>query len=91
MLKIVDYYPNTKIPFPLKELEKFGFKEIKYSNTDYLIEMRKEESDYITFCVAPDRIIYLMTKKVRTTFPIDIELETLFELSKADLVEKIDE
>lgn len=53
--------------------------------------MRKEESDYITFCVAPDGIMYLMTKKVGTTFAIDIELEILFDLIQAGLVEKVEE
>lgn len=83
MLKIVDYYPNTKIPFPLKELEEFGFVE--------------QGNMYILFCMdilvcgihkSNRKIynyIYTLGGAVNDTFNI---FDLLFDLIQAGLVEK---
>jgi len=67
----------------LKELEKFGFKEINYA---YMI-VYKYENDYCNIIIGPDRIIHLNHFTVNNTSGLDI----IYNLIKADLVEKVED
>lgn len=88
MLKIVDYYPNTKIPFPLKELEKFGFTHKSkqwvirehYSLVKKASRMTTELQAWID---CEDRTIH------KGTWADDsVYADILFDLIQAGLVEK---
>lgn len=78
MLKIVDYYPNTKIPFPLKELEKFGIKQYG----QHYNAITKCSIPYLSILNECGRKIVCYTKE---------DLDVLFDLIQAGLVEKINE
>lgn len=88
MLKIIDYNPDgTK--FDLKELEKFGFKKLRmgdgykfnryYTGQDgnYII-VNDEEGFYYKVLHSAD-------------WSINNNLDLLYNLIKADLVEKVEE
>lgn len=79
MLKIVDYYPNSKIPFPLKELEKFGFED---SSNSYI----KVKANANWVVRKKDRIIEFDTCYGLWTRA----LTDLFDLIQAGLVEKVE-
>ena len=83
MLKIVDYYPNTKIPFPLKELEKFGF--VFLQNYYVVLNSKYRTVMYI------DKERCVISSLNFSTLLSDLELYTniLFDLIKAVLVEKV--
>lgn len=86
MLKIVDYYPNTKIPFPLKELEMFGFKEqenfcLLYCMGILVCGVRKSNREIFNYR-------YTLSGDVNDTFNI---FDLLFDLIQAGLVEKMEE
>ncbi len=67
----------------LKELEKFGFREIDYVNT----KVYKYENDYGNIIIGLDRIIHLNHITVNNTSLLNV----LYDLIKVDLVERIDE
>jgi len=66
----------------LKELEKFGFKEVNYVNT----KIYKYENDYGNIILGLDRLIHLNHITVNNTSLLDI----IYDLIKADLVEVVD-
>lgn len=78
MLKIVDYYPNTKIPFPLKELEKFGIKQYG----QHYNAITKFSIPYLSILNECGRKIVCYTNE---------DLDVLFDLIQAGLVEKVEE
>ena len=89
MLKIVDYYPYTKIPFPLKELEKFGFEE---NQREYV---KWEEDEWISeaICVLKEKreiLIYLDSEYYKCYCGNNV-LNILYDLIKAGLVEIMEE
>lgn len=67
----------------LKQLEKFGFEEINYVNTI----IYKYENDYGNIIIGQDKIIHLNHITVNNTALLDI----VYNLIKADLIEKVEE
>ena len=68
----------------LKELEKFGFKYVYNDFNDYVAYQKGELFDQF-MCVEPkDRIL-----KIYTSDDCGIDENVLFDLIKADLVEKV--
>lgn len=67
----------------LKQLEKFGFKEINYVN----VKIYKYENDFCNIIIGKDKIIHLNHFTVNNTAGLD----TIYNLIKEDLVEKVDE
>ena len=106
MLKIVDYYPNTKIPFPLKELEKFGFEPeiinyplFKINNKTIAYKKTVHENDNSGAIIevnCNDRKIYInadLYKIYQNPLFNDIfilNLDIIFDLIQAGLVEKVE-
>ena len=66
----------------LKELEKFGFKEINYVD----MKIYKYENDYGNIIIGQDKIIHLNHITINNTSLLDL----LYDLIKADLVEKME-
>lgn len=88
MLKIKD---NVN----LKELEKFGFKYDKYGDLCKELKIKEQFDEVAVLSVCIDltdkrylRRIGLITNG---TYCFDYELEILYDLIKADLVEKVDD
>lgn len=71
----------------LKELEKFGFKEILDKHS-HLVEFRKKENDYIEYNVAPDKVLYIAFVKSNNSYCYE-ELDTIFDLIQAGFLEKV--
>lgn len=72
----------------LKELEKFGF---THEILVYVKEI-KRENDYLT----EEKTIYIDEKNRDVAISIglcntDIELDTIYDLIKADMIEKVDD
>lgn len=67
----------------LKELEKFGFKEINYVN----VKIYKYENDYCNIVIGEDKIIHLNHFTVNNIAGLDI----IYDLIKANLVEKVED
>jgi len=84
MLKIVDYYPNTKIPFPLKELETFGFKWDEDYKEYYIFSKDKDEKLWVTHKK------HLLIEDF-SGFSMVEYLDIIFDLIQAGLVEKVEE
>lgn len=89
MLKIVDCYPNTQIPFPLEELKKFGFEE---NQREYV---KWEEDDWISEAIYVNKenkeiLIYLDGEYYKCCCGNNV-LNILFDLIQAGLVEKVEE
>lgn len=87
MLKIVDYYPNTKIPFPLKELEKFGF---KYDKDEDEWTTGKEWEEIVVVFKDKQIGVFIDTEYWKC-FTENYTLDLLFDLIQAGLVEKVEE
>ena len=73
----------------LKELEKFGFKKVPMI---YVKTIERKNKGFLTF----RKNIYVdeKTRKLdiqEGLFNVDKELETIYDLIKADLVEKVEE
>lgn len=76
MLKIKD-------KVDLKWLEKFGFKEINYVN----VKIYMYENDFCNIIIGEDKIIHFNHFTVNNTAGLNI----VYDLIKADLVEKVDD
>lgn len=71
----------------LKKLEKYGFREIDDLGViDYLYS--KEQYDLV---ISNSRILYMQSDYAISSDIPDKLLEVLYDLIKADLVEKVDE
>lgn len=84
MLKIKDN-------IPLKELEKFGFERIKNERLDYYEWDCDDNRSYITIGI--DRQISLISGLYGDVPEYDFDknqLDILYDLIKADMVEKVD-
>jgi len=77
----------------LKELEKFGF---EHHNLIYVKEIERKDEE---ICLETNKKIYIEEDNKHISispdkgylhFNTDIELDTIYDLIKADLVEKID-
>ena len=71
----------------LKELEKYGFKKVKKDETDFVSYVKywqsKYDNEYDCITIFDDRTL---------SFGIDgFEPDVLYDLIKADLVEKVDD
>lgn len=66
----------------LKELAKFGFKEINYVN----VKIYKYENDFCNIIIGKDKIIHLNHFTVNNTAGLD----KIYNLIKADIVEKVE-
>lgn len=76
-------YLKIKDNVDLKELEKFGFVEINYVN----MIIYKYENDYGNIIIGQDKIVHLNHITVNNTALLDI----VYDLIKADLVEKVED
>ena len=82
MLKIIDYYPNTKIPFPLKKLEKFGFEDI---SAFWFVKYISVDTDKVSIGINKG------TRLIQIAYcSYTYNLDVLFELIQAGLVEKVE-
>ena len=74
----------------LKELEKFGFEHYPLI---YIKELRRYD-DYMDMNTAKKVYVDEKTREISlgtNLFNTDIELDTLYDLIKADMVEKVEE
>ena len=78
-------HPMLKIKdnVDLKELVRFGFKEINYVN----VKIYKYENDFCNIIIGKDKIIHFNHFTVNNTSGLDI----IYDLIKADLVEKVED
>lgn len=90
MLKIADYYPNTNIPFPLEELEKFNKYDFIKQSDCYLGLYYNDDNYYIEFIkiiiMIKDRTIRFKGSK---KWLKNYRLKWIKDLIQANLVEKI--
>lgn len=76
-------YLKIKDNVDLKELEKFGFKQINYVN----MIVYKFENDYGNIIIGLDKIIHLNHFTTNNTAILDVT----YDLIKADFVEVVEE
>ena len=105
MLKIIDYYPNTNKPFPLKELEKFGFYKGNESKMqpyiyDIKIEEPEQECNWSSKGFASLEVYGFningkpdRTLHLITTTDDEVwwQIDIIFDLIQAGLIEKVRE
>ena len=88
MLKIVDYYPGTTTPFPLKKLEKFGFRQDPHMLC-YSILREEKYSSYGIRVFEDREIETIVCSSAELPAKTNGLPELLYDLIRAGIVEKV--